>query len=118
MTNNWLFEAGYSFAEFYRKGGPPTGSPAQLAEDAIFSPAWVAMAQTGDSALNRNFPDRCAYSDGLDGMEHDPRATSGKRPQRSSRRPRCTSPARTISRSASKAPSAPAASARTRATGT
>ena len=64
VTNNWLFEAGYSFAEFYWKGGPPTGSPAQLAEDDIFSAAWMATAQTNDSALNRNFPDRCAYSTG------------------------------------------------------
>ena len=64
VTNNWLVEVGYSFAEFYWKGGPPTGSPAQLAEDAIFSPAWVATAQTNDNTLNRNFPDRCAYATG------------------------------------------------------
>ena len=64
VTNNWLFEAGYSFAEFYWKGGPPTGSPAQLAEDALFSPAWYATAQTDDYTLNRNFPDRCVYVTG------------------------------------------------------
>ena len=64
ITNNWLFQAGYSFAEFYWKGGPPTGSPAQLAEEDLFSPAWVATAQTNDSTLNRNFPDRCAYATG------------------------------------------------------
>jgi hypothetical protein len=64
VSNNWLVEVGYSFAEFYWKGGPPTGSPAQLAEDAIFSPQWVYTAQTGDSALNKNFPDRCAYETG------------------------------------------------------
>jgi hypothetical protein len=64
VTNNWLFQAGYSFAEFYWKGGPPSGSPAQLAEEALFTPAWVATAQTNDSALNKNFPDRCMYVTG------------------------------------------------------
>jgi hypothetical protein len=64
VTNNWLFEAGYSFAEFYWKGGPPTGSPAQLAEDALFSPAWYATAETSDNTLNRNFPEQCAYAVG------------------------------------------------------
>lgn len=64
VTNKWLIEAGWSWAQFYWKGGPPTGSPAQLAEDATFSPAWVATAQTGDSTFNRNFPDRCAYATG------------------------------------------------------
>ncbi len=64
VTNKWLFEAGYSFAEFYWKGGPPSGSPAQLAEDMLYSPAWEATAQTNDSALNKNFPDRCAYASG------------------------------------------------------
>jgi hypothetical protein len=64
VTNNWLLEVGYSFAEFYWKGGPPTGSPAQLAEDALFSPAWYATAETSDNTLNLNFPDRCAYSTG------------------------------------------------------
>lgn len=64
ITAKWLFEAGYSFAEFYWKGGPPTGSPAQLAEDALYTAAWYATAQTGDTALNRNFPDRCAYATG------------------------------------------------------
>jgi hypothetical protein len=64
VTNNWLLEVGYSFAEFYWKGGPPTGSPAQLAEDALFSPAWYATAETSDNTLNRDFPDRCAYSTG------------------------------------------------------
>jgi hypothetical protein len=64
VTNKWLIEAGWSWAQFYWKGGPPTGSPAQLAENAIFSPAWVATAQTGDSTFNRNFPDRCAYATG------------------------------------------------------
>ncbi|MCM3879225.1 MAG: hypothetical protein ND807_03865, partial [Vicinamibacterales bacterium] len=64
VTNNWLFEAGYSFAEFYWKGGPPTGSPAQLAEADLYTAAWYATAQTGDTALNKNFPDRCAYATG------------------------------------------------------
>ena len=64
VTNNWLIQAGYSFAEFYWKGGPPTGSPAQLAEEALFSPAWIATAETTDTVLNRNFPDRCAYTTG------------------------------------------------------
>ena len=64
VTNNWLFEAGYSFAEFYWKGGPPSGSPAQLAEESLFTPAWYATAETSDNTLNRNFPDRCAYNTG------------------------------------------------------
>jgi hypothetical protein len=64
FSNQWLLEAGYSWAEFYWKGGPPSGSPAQLAEDALFSPQWYATAETSDSALNRNFPGRCSLPDG------------------------------------------------------
>ena len=64
VTNNWLIQAGYSFAEFYWKGGPPTGSPAQMAEEFPFTPAWYATAQKTDNALNKNFPNECAYATG------------------------------------------------------
>ena len=64
VTNRWLLEAGYSWAMFAWKGDNPTGSPAQLAENDLFSPAWYATAPTSDSALNKNFPDKCAYVTG------------------------------------------------------
>jgi hypothetical protein len=64
MTSRWLLEAGYSWAMFAWKGGPPAGSPAQLAENDLFSPAWYATAQAGDTALNKNFPNQCAYQTG------------------------------------------------------
>jgi Carboxypeptidase regulatory-like domain len=64
VTSRWLLEVGYSWAMFAWKGDNPTGSPAQLAENDLFSPAWYATAPTVDSALNKNFPDKCAYVTG------------------------------------------------------
>lgn len=61
VTNKWLLEAGYSWAMFAWKGDNPTGSPAQVAESDLFSPQWYATAPTTDTALNKNFPDKCAY---------------------------------------------------------
>jgi hypothetical protein len=64
VSNKWLLEAGYSWAMFAWKGDNPTGSPAQLAENNLFSPEWYATAPTTDTALNKNFPDKCAYVSG------------------------------------------------------
>jgi hypothetical protein len=64
VSNKWLLEAGYSWAMFAWKGDNPTGSPAQLAEDNLFSPEWYATAPTVDTALNKNFPLKCAYVTG------------------------------------------------------
>ena len=63
VTNKWLVEAGYSFAEFYWKGGSPSGTPAATREDDFpFTPEWYATAPTTDTALNRNFADKCMYA--------------------------------------------------------
>ena len=85
VTNNWLVQAGYSFAEFYWKGGPPTGSPAQLAEEALFSPAWIATAQTERQRVEQELPGPLRVRNGL----HDSgtrRARSGRRASATSRR--------------------------------
>jgi hypothetical protein len=62
VTNKWLVEAGWSFAEFYWRGGSPSGTPAATAHDFPFTPEWYATAMTTDTALNRNFPDKCIYA--------------------------------------------------------
>ena len=64
VTPKWLVEAGYSWAQFYWKGGSPSGTPAGIAHDFPFSPEWYATAPTFDTALNFNFPDKCAYASG------------------------------------------------------
>ncbi len=62
VTSKWLVEAGWSFAEFYWRGGSPSGTPAGTAHDFPFTPEWYATAPTTDTALNRNFPDKCIYA--------------------------------------------------------
>jgi hypothetical protein len=62
VTSKWLVEAGYSFAEFYWRGGSPSGTPAGTAHDFPFTPEWYATAPTTDSAFNRSFPDKCIYA--------------------------------------------------------
>ena len=62
VSGKWLVEAGWSFAEFYWRGGSPSGTPAGIAHDFPFTPEWYATAPTTDSALNRNFPDKCIYA--------------------------------------------------------
>ncbi len=62
VTSKWLIEAGWSFAEFYWKGGSPSGTLAGIAHDFPFTPEWYATAPTTDSAFNRNFPDKCIYA--------------------------------------------------------
>ena len=64
VTNRWLFEAGYSWAQFAWKGGSPAGSPAAIASDFPFTPAWYATAPAVDTSLNKNFPLQCAYAIG------------------------------------------------------
>lgn len=64
VTGKWLVEAGYSWAQFYWKGGSPSGTPAGIAHDFPFTAAWYATAPTTDTALNFNFPDKCAYASG------------------------------------------------------
>jgi hypothetical protein len=67
VTNKWLLEAGWSWAQFYWKGGTPSGTPGAIANDSPFSDLWYAYAPTTDSARNVNFPDRCAYVTGCTG---------------------------------------------------
>jgi carboxypeptidase family protein len=62
VTNKWLIEAGWSWAQFYWRGGSPSGTPAGTAHDFPFTPEWYATAPTSDTALNRNFPDKCIYA--------------------------------------------------------
>ena len=62
VTSKWLVEAGWSFAEFYWRGGSPSGTPAATAHDFPFTPEWYATAMTTDTALNRSFPDKCIYA--------------------------------------------------------
>ncbi len=62
VTSRWLVEAGWSFAEFYWRGGSPSGTPAATAHDFPFTPEWYATAPTTDTALNRSFPDKCIYA--------------------------------------------------------
>jgi hypothetical protein len=62
VTSKWLIEAGWSWAQFYWRGGSPSGTPAGIAHDFPFTPEWYATSPTTDSALNRNFPDKCIYA--------------------------------------------------------
>lgn len=62
VSNKWLVEAGWSFSEFYWRGGSPSGTPAATAHDFPFSPEWYATAPTSDTALNRSFPAKCIYA--------------------------------------------------------
>ena len=62
VTSKWLVEAGWSWSQFYWRGGSPSGTPAGTAHDFPFTPEWYATAPTTDSALNRNFPDKCIYA--------------------------------------------------------
>jgi carboxypeptidase family protein len=64
VTSKWLVEAGYSWAQFYWKGGSPSGTPAGIAHDFPFTPEWYATAPTTDTAFNFAFPDKCAYASG------------------------------------------------------
>src|SRR6185436_12051396 len=62
VTSKWLVEAGWSWAQFYWRGGSPSGTPAGIAHDFPFTPEWYATAPTTDTALNRAFPDKCIYA--------------------------------------------------------
>ena len=82
VTNNWLIQAGYSFAEFYWKGGPPERLSCPTRRG---SSVYAGVGCDGaDRRLGSEskFPGPVYVRHRMHDLEHDAAAATGKRPQR------------------------------------